>query len=165
MTTPASGAISLSNINTEVGAASNTNRSLDWVKTNTKDAVAALGSVYNRAWYQKNNAGNCNNGNCTSNCNCGFSQCNCACKPNVNADCWGHNYGNCPAGGAVCLNCNCSNCTACTAVNCTNCDARAWLQSNCNCACTYNCNITGGVSYNCGNCACLCINEDCNCAC
>lgn len=169
MVTPASGAISLWNINAEIGNGSNA-ISLNWLRSNTKDGIKDLNSSRSRAWYQKTNAGNCNNGNCATNCNCGFGQCVCAVPNNcgVEADCIGGNcYGNCAAcgfGTAVCNNCNCNNCTACYNINCANCDARAWLQGNCNCACTYNCSPSGTVSYNCGNCACLC---QCggNCAC
>lgn len=169
MTTPGSGAISLWNINQEIGNGSNA-ISLDWLRGNTKDGIKDLNSSRNRAWYQRNVDGNCNNGNCATNCNCGFGQCICAVPGacGVEADCIGGNcYGNCPAcgfGTAVCNNCNCNNCTACYNINCANCDARAWMQGNCNCACTYNCSPTGTVSYNCGNCACLC---QCggNCAC
>lgn len=127
MPTPASGTIGLLNVNQEIGNGTNA-ISLDWVRNNTKDSASALASIYNRAWYQRNVDGNCNNGNCTTNCDC-VARC-------------------------VIVQ-NCYNCSACTAVNCANCDARAWLQTNCNCACTYNCNITGSFNTNC-NCNCNC---------
>lgn len=128
MTLPASGQISMSTFNTEMGQAASYSSSLNWINDNTKvgqrPATPNMGGYYNKAWYQRNQDGNCNNGNCTSNCNCG--------------------------------NIQCTNCYISGAINCANCDTRSWLQNNCNCACTYNCN-TGSVSYNCHcdcNCAC-----------
>jgi hypothetical protein len=125
MTLPASGAISFSNFNTEVGWASNANQSLDWIRTNTKSGQQSnsLNGYYSKAWYQRNVDGNCNNGNCAT------ANGNCNCSGNVSYNCYN-----------------------CTAVNCANCDSRAWLQNNCNCACTYNCNSVAWVT-NC-NCAC-----------
>lgn len=126
MTLPASGQISMSTFNTEMGQGATYSSSLGWINDNTKSGqrpgTPNMGGYYNKAWYLRNNDGNCNNGNCTSNCNCG--------------------------------NIQCTNCYIASGVNCVNCDSRNWLQNNCNCACTYNCN-TGQVSYNC-NCACDC---------
>lgn len=139
MTLPASGTISLSNVNTEIGSAATTARDLAWVKANTKDSVSNLGALYKRAYYKRNMDGNCNNGNCQcSNCNCG----NCACSQCSDCNC------NCP-----------SNCIAiaCGNINCANCDTHAWLQTGSNCACTYNCynwNCFTTGSYACFNCAC-----------
>ena len=165
MATPATGAISMNDLNTAIGAASGTSRDLNWLKTNTKDAIADLNSAHARSWYKKTNSGNCNNGNCTTNCNCGFGQCICFIPASQNPPPWsncngGNCHGNCTCtcgGDRQCLNCNCNNCLACNTVNCVNCDATTYLQADCNCACTYNCTTTGTVSYNCGNCACLCV--------
>ena len=127
MTLPASGQISMSTFNVELGQVSTYAGSLNWVNSLTKvaqrPATPNMGGYYNKAYYQKNNDGNCSNGNCACNCNCGSL--------------------------------NCSNCTQCNTVNCVNCDAQSWLQNNCNCACTYNCTTTGTVSYNC-QCDCQC---------
>lgn len=145
MTLPASGTLGLSTVNTEIGAASTASISLSWIKTNTKDNVGSISNLYSRAWYQKNNAGNCSNGNCPTNCNCGGG----IRSSGIFTRYW--------------TPIQCNNCLACTGVNCVNCDAKAWLQANCNCACTYNCNITASTTYNCNcDCDCAC---DCNCAC
>lgn len=136
MTTPASGAIGIANINTEMGLSASANSSLNFIKTKTKaayqQASPTLSNYYNKAYYQKSNEGNCSNGNCTSNCNCGDT--------------------------------NCTNCIITGTVNCVNCDGQPLLQPNCNCACTYNCTTTT-TSYNCNcncacECACLCANCD-----
>jgi hypothetical protein len=126
MTLPASGQISMSTFNTEMGQASTYSSSLNWIYTNTKTAQRPatynMGGFYSKAWYRRNNDGNCANGNCTSNCNCG--------------------------------NIQCTNCVITGQVNCTNCDPTNYLQNNCNCACTYNCTF-GNTTYNCDcNCAC-----------
>ena len=107
MTTPNWGQlISLWHVNAEIGNGTN-GIDLNWVRNNTKDGVANLNSIHDRAWYQRNVDGNCNNGNCNcSNCNCGQANCpasNCAC------DC------NCTA-----INCTPANCipAACSAMRC-----------------------------------------------
>jgi hypothetical protein len=126
MTLPASGPISNSDINVEIGQASTFSSSLQFLNNQIVPAqrpgTPAMNNFYNLNWFQNNTQGNCSNGNCTSNCNCGNIQCN--------------------------------NCLISGTVNCTNCDAQNWLQTNCNCACTYNC-TTSQTSYNC-NCACNC---------
>lgn len=127
MTLPATGPISLQDINTETGNSSTYSSSLSWVQSITKPTLrestaSSIGNVRGYAYYQKSNEGNCSNGNCTANCNCG--------------------------------NIQCTNCTIVASVNCVNCDASTYLQPNCNCACTYNC-LTAEISYNCA-CACAC---------
>ena len=127
MTTPSSGVISISDVNTEIELASNFSSSLSFlngfIKT-SRPASPNLQAFYGLTYFQKNNDGNCANGNCTSNCNCG--------------------------------NIQCTNCTISGQVNCVNCDAQKWLQVNCNCACTYNC-TTSQVSFNCDcACDCAC---------
>lgn len=163
MTTPAYGQkIRISDINTELGLPASYSSSLSflngYLKTpmpNAKD----MNTFHAKTYYQRNNDGNCNNGNCTesgsgngnctSNCNCGDTNCN-----------------NCLITGTV----NCTNCHVCTTVNCTNCDGQRYLQSDCNCACTYNCG-TSAPSYNCTtttvsyNCNCNCDCWICDCAC
>lgn len=119
MTLPASGAISIANVNNEVGLPTTYSTSLSWISGNTKGGYTNMNSLHGLAWYQKNNSGACNNGNCTNN--------NCAC--NCNGDCF--------------------DCFISGRADCVNCDGRAYLQANCNCdcacgpACTchdYNCN-------------------------
>lgn len=130
MPTPASGTISLSNVNTEIGVAATTARDMSWVRSNTKDTASSLGSIYNRAWYQKNNAGNCNNGNCNCGGNCGNIQCGqCFASQCINCT-------NCDARAWLQGNCNC----ACT----YNCNANLWSY-NCNCACACDC-VCGGAT-------------------
>ena len=111
MTLPASGTISMSQFSVEMGQASTYSANMAWINANAKVASNSMSGHYGKAWYLKNNAGNCNNANngVAYNCNCGSI--------------------------------NCVNCLNCIAINCVNCDARAWLQANCNCACTYNCNL------------------------
>jgi hypothetical protein len=126
MTIAATGAISASTINTELGRSTTTaNSSLSSLNAFIKaprPTQPNFTSFRNLTYYLKNNAGNCSNGNCTSNCNCG--------------------------------NIQCTNCVISGTVNCVNCDAQSWLQANCNCACTYNC-ATAQVSHNC-DCDCNC---------
>lgn len=126
MTLPASGTISMSNFNTELGQASNYAGTLSWINGLSKSGQVYndFASYYSHAYYTRNMDGNCSNGNCTSNCNCGDH--------------------------------NCSNCIITGTVNCANCDAQSWLQTNCNCNCTYNCTTgTTSINCNC-NCACDC---------
>ena len=122
MTLPSSGQIALSDVSAETGQ---TSPSLSWVKSNTKDSVSDMGSLYGRTYYQNNNAGNCDNGNCTNNCNCG----------NIGGD-------NCFISGPVdCSNCDSqawlqSNCNC----NCTyNCNYSATASHNCRCNCNCDC--------------------------
>lgn len=125
MTLPASGSIAISQISTELGMASTASNNLSFINSKTKaayqQASPSMNNYYNKAYYQKNNAGNCNNGNCA-----------CDCAPSV---CQG--------------NCGSADCYVCTTINCVNCDSTPQLQPNCNCACTYNCATTGGFQTCC----------------
>ena len=122
MTLPSSGPISLNDVLTETGQ---TSPSLSWVKTNTKDGVSDMNSLHDRAYYQNNNSGNCNNDNCGNNCNCGnISDTNCFISGTVNC-------ANCDAQSWLQANCNC----ACT-YNCANCTGGS---HNCNCNCNCDC--------------------------
>ena len=125
MPLPSSGTISFQNFNTEMGQSSTYSSSMSWINSNAKVADNSVSGHYGKAWYQKNNAGNCNNGNCSNCC----ANCNC---------------------GAIAFNCYVSG-----NVNCVNCDSRAWLQTNCNCACTYNGSQTACVCTNCYDCSCF----------
>lgn len=156
MTLPSTGAIAVSDVNTELGLSASYSSSLNFLKTYMKAPPTSpnMSAFYGLAYYQRNADGNCNNGNCpncnncpngncTSNCNCGNIQCT-----------------NCYIAGAS----DCAQCVNCSAINCANCDGQNYLQANCNCACTYNCNCNGAPSYNCVvgpvsyacNCACNC---------
>jgi len=159
MTLPASGPLTIADINVEIGRASTFSSSLSFLNGLLKSAPATpnISAFYNKAYYQSNNLGNCNNGNCaesggpngncTSNCNCGDTNCS-----------------NCIITGPS----DCGNCSNCNAINCANCDSQPFLQNNCNCACSYNC-TQNAPSYNCNttttsyNCACAC--WICACAC
>ena len=122
MTLPASGPISLNDVLTETGQ---TSPSLSWVKTNTKDSVSDMNSLYGRAYYTSSMNGNCNNGNCGNNCNCGnIGDANCFISGTVNC-------ANCDAKSWLQANCNC----ACT-YNCANCTGGS---HNCNCNCNCDC--------------------------
>lgn len=121
MTLPSSpNSISVSQINTEIGSATTTSRTLQYlnglIKPAQRPASPNMDAFRGKAWYRKTNAGNCNNGNCNCEYNCGIYNC---------------------------LQCFPSQC-----VNCVNCDAQNFLQTNCNCACTYNCNANL-ASYDC----------------
>jgi len=109
-------------INTYSGA-------LSWIINNTKpayrDNVNNLAGVLGYAYFQKTNAGNCNNGNCTNNAqNCGNIQCtNCQITASVNCV-------NCDSQEWLQPNCNC----ACT-YNCV----QSGVSYNCACACACAC--------------------------
>ena len=142
MTITSSGQIGISNINQEVYGTPTYSSSLSFLNGlitpgqsagsgtgGTGVAVASqrpsapfkLTDFYNLAYYQANQYGNCNNGNCTSNCNCG----------NINCT-------NCYISGTV----NCTNCdtqswlqTNCASAGLTyNCTVGS-VSYNCNCAC------------------------------
>lgn len=128
MTTPSSGQIAVSNVTGEIGLGNSNvqfNTLHNYVIPSQRASYEQMAEWYNKAYFQKNTYGNCNNGNCFT-CNCWI-----------------------PATSATF---NCFNCFNCYGVNCANCDGQAWLQSNCNCACSYNCNQQSW-GYNC-NCNC-----------
>ena len=126
MTLQASGQISISEVNAEVGLATTYSSDLNFLNNKIVAAERPAGpnmsAFYSKAYFQNNTQGNCNNANNAGvNCNCG--------------------------------NINCYATANCTTINCTNCDNQQWLQTNCNCACTYNCtNNQNCFSYNC-NCS------------
>lgn len=127
MTLPvAPNSISVSQINTEIGSATTTSRTLEFlnglIKPAQRPATPNMNSFRGLTYYQRNVDGNCNNGNCAA--------CDCNC-------------------GAI----DCSDCYISGTVNCANCDTQSWLQTNCNCACTYNCQVSACFSYDC-NCQC-----------
>lgn len=125
MTLPASGAIAFSNINTEVGRSSTQQLDLSYanslILSSQRPGSPNMNSFYNKAWYQKTNAGNCNNGNCNCNCNCGDLNCNNC------LNCNAINCVNCDSQNWLQTNCNC----ACT-YNCNNFQCTTF---NCNCDC------------------------------
>lgn len=89
-------------------------------------------------YFQRNNAGNCNNTNIT-NCNCNSSKTQC---------------GQCESAGGTARQCNATN--NCTAINCANCDTQKWLQ-------TGNCQSATTPVYNCTSNA-NCFTFNCNCS-
>lgn len=114
----------------QITAALNTySAQLSWIIANTKpslvDSLPNLGGYYNYAYFQRNNEGNCNNGNCTNNAsNCGNLQCvNCQITGTVNCV-------NCDVREWLQPNCNC----ACT-YNCV----QSEVSYNCACACACAC--------------------------
>ena len=121
MTLPASGSITYNQVNTETGNSATRSFGMNWVRDYaTKDSIKDLNSLHNRAWYQRNQDGNCNNGNCTSNCNCGNVNCT-DCYIAGAVDC-----ANCDSRSWLQGNCNC----ACT-YNCTT----GQVSYNCICLC------------------------------
>lgn len=125
MPLPSSGQISMSQFSVEMGQASNFTISMSWINARAKVTSNSFSGHYSKAWYQKNNAGNCNNGNCTNNCNCGNIQCvNCFISSTVNCV-------NCDTQAWLQANCNC----ACT----YNCNFSTTATYNCNCACACDC--------------------------
>jgi hypothetical protein len=120
------GTVTASGITAEVNTYS---ANLSWIQNNTKpayrDNIANLSGVLGYAYYQKNNAGNCDNGNCTvAAANCGNIQCtNCQITSTVNCV-------NCDSQEWLQPNCNC----ACT-YNCV----QSQVSYNCACACACAC--------------------------
>ena len=128
MTLPISpNSISIDNINTELGAAPGTLRTLSVLNGLIKPAQRPTSPNFDafrgKAYFQKTNDGNCTV-NCPSDCNCG----------NIDSG---------------------VNCIVTGPVNCVNCDTQAWLQTNCNCGpAGYNCTYVT-YSYDC-DCDCVC---------
>ena len=134
MTLPSSGQISFSDLNSETGQPPGYSASMNWVKSNGKTAVNGsvnvindMNTMHNLAYYQNNNYGNCNNGNCTSNCNCGNKNCsNCLISGAINC-------ANCDGQSFLQPNCNCACTYNCNTTGTTiNCDCDCWI---CACAC------------------------------
>jgi len=153
MTTP-SGQIAISDISTELELGPTYSASLQFLNGFLKNPPASpsMADFQNKAYYQRNMDGNCDNGNC-SNTNCPPTNCtNCNC-----------NCGNIQCRQCLPLGSFTSQCSNCSAINCTNCDAQRFLQTNCNCSGGYACNCNDLVGYNCGASASASFN--CNCAC
>jgi hypothetical protein len=131
MTTPASGAIATSDVNNETGRGTTTQTGIDWIRDNTKGSPTDYNSLHGLNYYQRNQDGNCNNGNCDAPQSSGNIQCqNCTLSTINCANCDGQNY---LQSGS---NCNCT----------YNCNQNADQSYNCNCACACNCFV----------CACAC---------
>lgn len=148
MTLPASGTISLANVNTEVGASAGTTRALSWVQSNTYYAYTNLNALHGLMWFTAVSSQNSVNRtagstttNCTSNCTSYDANCHacttCECGPvawtapnyavpnqSVNCNQCGYSHGTYLQGNCNC-NCNCANCV-CSSNDC-NCD--------CGCSC------------------------------
>jgi hypothetical protein len=126
MTLPASGQIGVNDVNTEVGLAPTYSSSLNFlngtIKPAQRPASPAMDAFYSKAYYQKNNDGNCDNAS-ASNCNCNCGNVNCS----QTANCTGVNCTNCDTQNWLQTNCNC----ACT-YNCTS-DQNCYSY-NCNCS-------------------------------
>jgi len=131
MTLPTTGnSISISQVSVEIGSSATVAANMSFlnglIKPAQRPTSPNMDKFYLKAWFQKNNEGNCNNGNC----NCG--DCNCACDF------------------------QCNNCFANGNVNCLNCDTQKWLQINCNCGTPFNCVLGEFLyNCNC-DCACAC---------
>ena len=123
----ASGPISVSQINTEVGVSGTTQATLQYLNGLIKPAQRPtdpnLNSFRGKTFFTKTNDGNCTV-NCAANANCG----------NIDSG---------------------VNCIVSGPVNCVKCDTQSWLQADCNCGpANYNCTYTT-YSYDC-DCACDC---------
>jgi hypothetical protein len=131
MTLQSSGAISFQDLKNETGQPAGFSASMQWVKDNGKTAkggttgvINDMNTMHDKAYYQDNNSGNCNNGNCTNDCNCGNVNCfNCVITGAVNCT-------NCDTKAYLQPNCNC-NCT----YNCTT----GQVSHDCDCACPWIC--------------------------
>jgi hypothetical protein len=135
MALPGSGAISFSQINTEVGVPTTTTRDLNWVRSNTYYGHTNLNSLRNYLWFfvhYTKSIGRTTT-TTTTNCvqNCGDIQ--------YNAGYYYMTETNCD----LINNKNCNQCSFQT----------PFLQANCNCVC------------NCFVCNCIYNNCDCNCLC
>ena len=132
LTTTATGAISVSNVNSILGRSTTSTTTLSFLDSQLKPSLRAanganqnMNSLRGMAYYQNTQEGNCTDS--TANCST-----NCACNCGNNGNCTPYN---------------------CALVQCTNCDSQAWLQPNCpNGNCDYNCNS----NVNCFSHACNC---------
>lgn len=124
MTLPAPGnPISIQEVNVEIGQTPTFTEDLSFLNglLLAPDPSPNMGAFFSKAYFQANNQGNCNNGNCTNNCNCGNIQCtNCFISGTTNCL-------NCQPQAYLQTNCNC----ACT----YNCETSSTATYNCNCAC------------------------------
>ena len=124
MTLPAPGnPISIQEVNVEIGQTPTFTEDLSFLNglLLTPAASPNMGAFFSKAYFQANNQGNCDNGNCTNNCNCGNIQCtNCFISGTTNCL-------NCQPQAYLQTNCNC----ACT----YNCETSSTATYNCNCAC------------------------------
>ena len=125
MTLQASGQIAISDISQEIGQAASYSTSLSFlnnlIRSDQRPTTPSMTGFYSKTYFQNNNEGNCNNGNCGNNCNCGnIGDGNCFIIGPVNC-------ANCDGQAWLQANCNC----ACT-YNCANCSGGS---HNCNCAC------------------------------
>jgi hypothetical protein len=131
MTLP-TGQITSGNVNTECGYAYGTGHGFSWIQSVThpsyRTSYVNMNKIRGWAYYQKSNAGNCNNGNCGVNCNCACDYCQTNC-----VNCYAINCANCDGQRWIQPNCNC----ACTYVC-------GYYGVNYNCACCCNCNCGGG---------------------
>jgi hypothetical protein len=121
--TPSSGPIGISDINLAIGQTATFTEELSFLNSLLLAPASSpnMGVFYSKAYFQANNQGACDNGNCTNNCNCGNIQCtNCFISGTTNCL-------NCQPQAYLQTNCNC----ACT----YNCVTSATALYNCNCAC------------------------------
>jgi hypothetical protein len=130
MTLPTTGAaISISQVSVEIGSSATVAANMSFlnglIKPAQRPTSPNMDKFYLKAWFQKNNEGNCNNGNAGNcDCNCGNIQCtNCV---NCNAI----NCTNCDAQNYLQVNCNC----ACT-YNCNSNEVSYNCDCDCACAC------------------------------
>ena len=76
MTTPNYGnPIATSDVNSETGRGTTAQTGIDWISANTKGNPTDYNSYHNKAWFQSNKDGNCNNGNCSTGSSSGNIQC------------------------------------------------------------------------------------------
>lgn len=124
MTTPASGQIAVSDVNVEIGQAATYSSDLNFLNNlivaGQRPSSPNMDAFHNKAYFQNNTQGNCNNGNCNCSGNCGNIQCQ-QCYSSQCVNCT-----NCDGQQWLQSNCNC----ACT----YNCNANQ-TSYNCNCAC------------------------------
>ena len=123
MTLPGGGPLSLNDIHVEINGGGESGKIIDmvYVYNNTRPGQQsyAMSNYYGKAYINKTNEGNCNNGDCTFNCNC-------------------YPY---PS--------NCQNCVYVGPINCTNCGGYALQNNCNDGNCSYNCQAGQCVQNNC----------------